>query len=128
MNITNKNKMSCKRSRSINGDVVSVAAKLDNAIFEEVSGTPPPPRDGLKMFSEGGILKTAEGVEFMDGHHPLKSLAPRDVVARAIDSEMKRSGADCVYLDITHKPARFVMERFPNIYSTEIPYRSLSTA
>ena len=67
---------------------------------------------------EGGVLKTVEGAEFMDAHHPLKSLAPRDVVARAIDSEMKRSGADHVLLDITHQPARFLIERFPNIYRT----------
>jgi L-aspartate oxidase len=67
---------------------------------------------------EGGVLKTIEGVEFMDAHHPLKSLAPRDVVARAIDSEMKRSGADHVLLDITHQPARFLIDRFPNIYQT----------
>ncbi|MEI8288734.1 MAG: L-aspartate oxidase [Verrucomicrobiota bacterium] len=71
---------------------------------------------------EGGILKTLEGKEFMDAVHPMKSLAPRDIVARAIDSEMKKSGADCVHLDITHKPAKFIIERFPNIYQTCLRY------
>lgn len=66
---------------------------------------------------EGGILKSGEGVEFMNSY-PLKSLEPRDIVARAIDSEMKRTGAEHVWLDITHKPARFLIDRFPNIYQT----------
>jgi L-aspartate oxidase len=71
---------------------------------------------------EGGILRTIDGHEFMDAYHPLKSLAPRDVVARAIDNEMKKSGAEHVWLDITHKPAKFIINRFPNIYQTCIGY------
>lgn len=71
---------------------------------------------------EGGVLKTMAGEPFMDGYHPLRSLAPRDIVARAIDSEMKKSGADYVLLDITHRPAKFTMERFPNIYQQCLKY------
>jgi L-aspartate oxidase len=71
---------------------------------------------------EGGVLMTLDGVEFMDARHPLKSLAPRDVVARAIDSEMKKSGAEHVWLDITNKPAPYLIDRFPNIYRTCLQY------
>ncbi len=67
---------------------------------------------------EGGILLNARGRRFMEHHHPQKELAPRDIVARAIDAEMKRSGSKCVFLDITHKPADFVKSRFPLIYET----------
>jgi L-aspartate oxidase len=67
---------------------------------------------------EGGILRLANGDPFMERHHEMKDLAPRDVVARTIDYEMKRTGADCVYLDMTHRPADYLRERFPNIYES----------
>jgi len=70
---------------------------------------------------EGGVLKIADDkgqlVEFMDKYHEMKSLAPRDVVARAIDNELKRSGRSCVYLDMRHHTEEFLRKRFPNIFA-----------
>ncbi len=67
---------------------------------------------------EGGLLLLPNGERFMDRFDPRAELAPRDVVARAIDHEMKRLGIDCVYLDISRKPAALIKKHFPNIYAS----------
>ncbi|MEE1099413.1 MAG: FAD-binding protein, partial [Alistipes sp.] len=64
----------------------------------------------------GAILRLKSGEEFMDKYHPMKSLAPRDVVARAIYREMTKRGEDFVYLDVTHRKAEDIKSHFPNIY------------
>ncbi|CAM2932121.1 L-aspartate oxidase [Cupriavidus taiwanensis] len=66
---------------------------------------------------EGGLLKLPDGTRFMPEHDTRAELAPRDVVARAIDFEMKKRGLDCVYLDITHQPEAFLKEHFPTIHA-----------
>ena len=71
---------------------------------------------------EGAILRLPDGTPFMKRYHPDAELAPRDVVARAIDSEMKRLGLDCVYLDISHHQPAYIRERFPNIYKRCLVY------
>jgi L-aspartate oxidase len=67
---------------------------------------------------EGGVLRNAAGERFMVGQHPLAELAPRDVVARAITREMRRTGQAHVFLDLTHLPPETVLLRFPTIYRT----------
>ena len=66
---------------------------------------------------EGATLELPDGSRFMPSFDSREELAPRDIVARAIDHEMKRLGCDCVYLNITHKPPEFLTEHFPTIYS-----------
>jgi L-aspartate oxidase len=65
---------------------------------------------------EGGILRLPDGTAFMEGVHPLADLAPRDIVAREIDAQIKRRGLDFVYLDLTHEAPDFLRGRFPGIY------------
>lgn len=65
---------------------------------------------------EGGILRNIKGEAFMKGYTPQAELAPRDIVARAIVSEMGKTGADHVFIDVTHQPAKFTAARFPQIY------------
>ena len=66
---------------------------------------------------EGGLLRLPDGTRFMPDHDERAELAPRDIVARAIDFEMKKRGLDCVYLDITHKGEPFIRTHFPNIHA-----------
>ena len=71
---------------------------------------------------EGAVLKNSRGELFMEKYHELKELAPRDIVARAIFSEIQKSGAECVYLDITHKDREYLKNRFPKIFATCLEY------
>ena len=71
---------------------------------------------------EGGVLRHKDGTAFMSQHHAQADLAPRDVVARAIDFELKRTGADCVFLDMSARKPEWLRDRFPNIHAECLKY------
>ncbi len=71
---------------------------------------------------EGGLLLRPDGTRFMDEYDPRGELAPRDIVARAIDDVMKRLGCECIYLDISHKPAEFITHHFPTVHAEALKF------
>src|SRR3990172_8219551 len=100
-------------------DVTVLATGGSGKVYLYTSNPDVATGDGVALaYRAGAILCNRAGKRFMEGAHPMKELAPRDIVARAIDAELKRTGEDCVYLDIRFKGAAFIRKHFPNIHGT----------
>lgn len=91
------------------------AANLDFCQFPSYLSASPKNQAIPAIRGECGIFVYPDGRSFMDTYHARAELVPRDIVTRAIDNETKKFGFDCVYLDISHKPASFTTHQFPTV-------------
>lgn len=103
------------RAGALIADMEFIQFHPTSLYIENQQGTAPLISEAVR--GEGGVLLNSKGSRFMEGVHELKDLAPRDIVARAIDWELKKTGEKCVFLDISFKDSDFLLKRFPYIFS-----------